>query len=129
MTPPSLFSSRNSTILQRVKEGYLLWMNITPHIPKGARFTLGARIENKFLDLLELSHTTYFTDKETKSAKIAECIFALDTLKFLVMTAWEGKLIANKKFEEVSVKLDEIGKMFGGWKKSLENPERKNRAV
>ncbi len=36
-------------ILQRVKEGYLLWLNIVPHIQRGARYTIGARIENKFL--------------------------------------------------------------------------------
>lgn len=104
-------------------------MNIAPHIAKGARFTIGARIESKFLDLLELSYAAYFTDKEKKSAKIAECIFVLDTVKFLIATAWEGKLIANKQCEDVAKKLDEIGKMLGGWKKNLENPERKNRAV
>lgn len=102
-------------------------MNIAPHIAKGARFTIGARIESKFLDLLELSYSAYFTDKEKKIAKIAECVFVLDTLKFLITTAWEGRLIANKQCEDVAKKLDEIGKMFGGWKKNLENPERKNR--
>lgn len=104
-------------------------MTIAPHIPKGARFTIGARIESKFLDLLELSYAAYFTEKERKPAKIAECIFVLDTVKFLVATAWEGKLIANNQCGDVAKKLDEIGKMFGSWKKNLENPERKNRAV
>lgn len=45
-------------------------MNIVPHIPKGARYTIGARIENKFLDLLELSYATYFTKKEKKMEKV-----------------------------------------------------------
>ncbi len=122
----SLSRTGNASILQRIKEGYLLWMNISPHIPKGARFTIGARIENNLLDLLELSYVAYFSDKERKNAKITECIFVLDTTKFLITTAWEGKLIANKQCEDVARKLDEIGKMLGGWKKNLENPERKN---
>jgi hypothetical protein len=29
----------------------------------------------------------------------------------------------------VAVKLEEIGKMLGGWRKSLDNPEKKNRTL
>ena len=104
-------------------------MNITPHIGKGARYTIGARIEHKFLDLLELGYNAYFTPKEKKVEKITECIFLLDVLKFLVSVTLEGKLISNKQGETLAAKLDEIGKMLGGWKNSFENPERKNRAL
>ncbi|MGB7957934.1 MAG: four helix bundle protein [Minisyncoccia bacterium] len=104
-------------------------MNLVPHIAKGARYTLGARIENKFLDLLELSYAAYFTAKEKKAEKITECIFITDTLKFLVSVAWEGKVISNQQCEGVATKLEEIGKMLGGWRKSLDNPEKKNRTL
>ncbi len=104
-------------------------MSIVPHIQKGARYTIGARIENKFLDLLELSYIAYFTEREKKPQKISECILCLDTLKFLVSVAWEGRLISNKHCEDIALKLDEAGKMFGGWKRSLDNPEKKNRAL
>lgn len=106
-----------------------MWINIVPHIQRGSRYTIGARIENKFLDLLELSYIAYFTEKERKMEKISECILVLDTLKFLVSVAWEGKLISNKHCEDVVLKMDEVGKMFGGWKKSLSNPEKKNRVL
>jgi len=99
----------------------LVWMNIIPHMPRGARFTIGARIENKFLDLLELTYIAYFTEKDKKSEKLSECILTLDTLKFLVSVAWEGKIISNNHYEEISVKLEEIGRMFGGWKKNIDS--------
>jgi len=102
-------------------------MNISVHISKGQRYTIGARIENKFLDLLELSYVTYFTAKERKVEKINECILTLDTLKFLTHVTWEAKLISHKHYAEVIQKLEEIGKMFGGWKKNTETPEKKNR--
>lgn len=107
----------------------MAWLNIAVHIPKGARYTIGARIENKFLYLLELLYLAYFTEKEKKGQKIVECIFNLDTLKFLIQLAWEAKLISSKQHEEVAVKLGEVGKMLGGWRKSLENPEKKNRTL
>ena len=90
---------------------------------------MGSRIENKFLDLLELSYNAYFAKKEEKTEKISKCIFILDTLKYLVSVAWEAKLVSHKQFEEVAQKLEEIGRMFGGWKSSLDNPEKKNREI
>jgi hypothetical protein len=117
----------SASILARIKEGYLIWVNIVPHISKGARYTIGQRIENKFLDLLELTYIAYFTEKERKMEKVTECILLLDTLKFLVSVAWESKLISNTHCESVATKLEEVGKMLGGWKKNLANPEKKNR--
>ena len=105
----------------------MLWMTIVVHIPRGQQYTIGSRIENKFLDLLELSYVAYFTDKENKPEKIADCILTLDSLKFLIYISWETKLIANKHYESIAPKLEEVGKMLGGWKKKLENPENKNR--
>ena len=105
----------------------MIWLNIVPHIPKGARYTIGARIENKFLDLLELAYIAYFSKKEEKIEKISECIFLLDTLKFIVSVAWDAKLVSNKQFEEIAGKLDEIGRMLWGWKEKMKNPEKKNR--
>lgn len=106
-----------------------MWLSIVPHIQRGARFTIGARIENKFLDLLELTYIAYFTGKERKEEKIAECILILDALKYLVSVAWEGKLISAGQYESVALKLDEAGRMLFGWKNSLKNPEKKNRAL
>ncbi len=123
------FSLDKASILSRIKEGYLVWMDLVPHIAKSARYTLGARIENRFLDLLELSYIAYFTEKEKKTGKIMECILITDTLKFLISVAWEGKLISNKQCEDVAIKLEEIGKMLGGWRKNLDNPEKKNRTL
>lgn len=125
MTSP-ISTLGNNSILNRIKDGYLVWMNIVPHIPKSARFTIGTRIENKFLDLLELSYTAYFIEKAKKAEKIAKCIFELDILKFLISTSWKAKCISHKQYEEIAIKLDEVGKMLWGWKKSLDQ-DNKNR--
>ncbi len=130
MAKPSLslsLSLDNASILNRIKETYLIWISISPHIPKTSRFTIGSRIENKLLDLLENSYDAYYTQREKRVDKISQCILILDTLKFLISVAWEAKLVSNKHFEEISLKLNEIGKMFGGWKKNLESPVTKNR--
>lgn len=88
-------------------------------MPKTSRYTIGVRIENIFLDLLGHTYVSYFTEKEAKSLKIGECIVLLDSLKFFLSIAWEAKLLSHKQYEDISVKLNEVGKMLGGWKKSL----------
>ncbi|MEK7464079.1 MAG: four helix bundle protein [Patescibacteria group bacterium] len=56
---------------------------------------------------------------------LGKVISRLDTLKFFTQLAWEGKLIPNEKYVELSKKLEEIGKMLGGWRKGLQNPANK----
>jgi hypothetical protein len=106
----------------------LIWVNTVPHIPKTARYTIGTRIENKFLDLLELSYIAYFTEKDRKTEKVVKCISILDTLKFLIHISWEAKFISHKHYEDIALNLDSVGKMFGGWRKNLEVLDKKNPA-
>lgn len=104
----------------------MLWLIIIPHVPKSNRYTIGSRIENKFLDLLELAYTTYFIEKDKKADKLGACIFTLDILKFLISVAWETKLVSHKHYRDIALELDEIGKMFWGWKKSLDQPHKQS---
>lgn len=76
-----------------------------------------------------MGYAAYFTDKGRKVEKIDNCIFLTDTVKFLISIAWEGKLLSHKQFEDMALKLDEVGRMLGGWRKSLDNPEKKNRTL
>ena len=107
----------------------MLWVSIVPHIPKTSRYTIGVRIEETFLDVLEQTYIAYFSPKDHKHKMIAGCILKLDTLKFLLSVAWEGKMISNSHYEQIALKLNEVGKMFGGWQKSMSNTEKKNRSL
>jgi hypothetical protein len=44
----------------------------------------------------------------------------LDILKFFLQIAWENKSIHSERYVEISQKLEEIGRMLGGWKKGLQ---------
>ena len=106
----------------------MLWVNLVlPHMPKHSRYTIGVRVENKFLDLLERLYIAYFTDKDHKLERVTNCVLALDALKFLASIAWEAKFVSHAHFEQVAVKLEETGKMLGGWKRNLEETDKKNR--
>ncbi|MCX6752788.1 MAG: four helix bundle protein [Candidatus Nomurabacteria bacterium] len=89
-------------------------------MPRIGRYTTGARIENHFLDLLELIYKAYYAPIENKSNIIVEAISKNDIIKYLLQIAFENKLIKEKQYLELSSKLHEVGKILGGWKNSIE---------
>lgn len=88
-------------------------------MPKTARFTTGSRIEHNFLDLLQFIYQAYYSNPEKKNDLLIQSIQTNDFLKFLLQIAWENKLIQQSHYALLSDKLDEIGKMLGGWKNNI----------
>ena len=89
-------------------------------MPRTARYTTGARIENHFLDLLELIYKAYYASLPNKSEKIIEAISKNDIIKYLLQIAFENKFVKEKEYLELSGKLQEVGKILGGWKKGID---------
>ena len=89
-------------------------------MPRIGRYTTGARIENHFLDLLELIYQAYYVNLKNKSEIIIRAISKNDIIKYLLQIAYENKLIKEKEYLELSQKLQEVGKILGGWKKGIE---------
>lgn len=93
------------------------------------RYSLGSRISNIFLTLLELVFIASYQTKNEKIFTLTEAIKKLDVLKFLFQIAWETKCISNATYTQISEQLSEIGKMLFGWKRGLETqiPDTKSR--
>ena len=100
---------------------YQFWLMLHRNFPRVERFGLGQKTEQIFLDILELSFACVYLASEAKIMLLGKVISKLDTLKFFIQLAWEGKLIPHDKYIELSGKLEEIGKMLGGWRKGLQN--------
>lgn len=88
--------------------------------PKTERYGLGRRIDNLFLEVLELSFTAAYLPPEHKIVFLGKTISRLDVLKFFLQLAWENKLIPSEKYIGLSGKIEEIGRMLGGWRKGLQ---------
>jgi hypothetical protein len=104
------------------KEAYNVWLALHRNFPKVERFGLGQKIESAFLDILENSFSCVYLPPEPKIQLLGKTISRLDVLKFFSQLAWESKLIPTEKYAELSERLEEIGKMLGGWRKGLQNP-------
>jgi len=114
-TPPHFVS----LIIQRLISIYKFWLEIQDHIPKKSRYTLFEKIDLRFLETIELALAANYLSKEQKLSYLQKAVHKLDVLKFLLQIAWETKNLDNKKYIILSEKLNEIGRMLGGWIKGI----------
>ena len=93
------------------------------------RYSLGEKIDLIFIELSELLLIAGYAGRSHKPPVIQKASVKLDVLKFFLQVAWELKSIENKTFANINTKLEEVGKMLGGWQKQLakENPPTEGR--
>jgi len=98
---------------------YILKCLVT-QLPKSERYAMGAQIRNLVVKIgSRISRATVIRDKRYKLQEVMEADYALNELKTLIRLADRVQYIDKKKFE-VSVRYtSELGKILGGWCKSL----------
>src|SRR5690606_31769595 len=106
-------------ILERVKQAYLLWHEYHTTLPKLHRYTLGGRVDALFVEIMEAASGAAFLSRYEKLPYVRLAIRKLDTLKLLLMVLWETRSLDTKKYAALSAKVDEAGRMLGGWQGQL----------
>src|SRR3989339_310469 len=100
---------------ERLKSAYLVWHEYHQILPKAHRYSLGQKTDNLLAETIEAIVTAAFLQKQEKLPYVRRAIQKLDTAKIFLMILWETKSLNDKKYLTLSVKLDEVGKMLGGW--------------
>lgn len=116
ITPPrSNLQEKLLPILQKIKSVYIFWYTIYHTVPKTHRYTLAIKIDNLSIEIIEMVSSASFVKKEDKIPYLRTAIRKSDTLKVLLLVLWETRSIDTKKYELLSMPIDEIGRMLGGW--------------
>lgn len=100
---------------------FLVWM--IPKIgkfPREHRFTLGDRLEQRILTVLELLIRARYAKQRLEL--LHEANTELDVILYLLRAAHDLKVLPTKAYGDASGKLLEIGKQLGGWKRISEAP-------
>ncbi len=95
----------------------LLWL--IPHLdqfPRLRRFTLGERIENQVLEVLDYLVTAAWS--RNKAPLLAHANRRLEVARHLWRLAYELEVIPLRRFEHGARLMDEIGRQIGGWQKT-----------
>lgn len=120
MLPPPHGVTSNAPVLQKTMDAYKIWHAHYSNFPRLSKFTLGAKIDSLFTDLIELLYLAVYAGIEQKSAIVVQASTKLDLLKFFMQATWEVRCLDQKKYASLVMPLNEIGKMIGGWQKSLQ---------
>lgn len=93
-------------------------LDVAEKYPKSVRFTLSGRIANLGLDVLEgIIEAIYSRNRVEKLKSINLCI---EKLRVLFRISHQRRYISTKQYEYISQRLDESGRMVGGWRKADE---------
>lgn len=76
-------------------------------------------IDTLFIETIEAISIASFLPKKEKRPYVSVAIRKIDTIKILLMILWETKSLDNKKYIGLSEKINDIGKMLGGWNGQL----------
>lgn len=106
-------------ILNKSYELYKLFHEYRKVVPKQDRFTIYERSEHVMLGVIELLLEASYGNKERKLITLEKVSVKLNVLRFLIRLMKETKTFDVKKYIALQALIDEIGRMTGGWIRSL----------
>lgn len=106
---------QNLAIFEKTYE-LILWLYPTVNkFPKSQRFVLGQRMETAILEILE--GIIEANQERNKVLYLKRVSVELDKLRILVRLSKDMRFISIKQYQFAAEKINEIGKMLGGWLK------------
>ncbi len=97
----------------------LLWMiPLLQKFPRSHRFTLGERMENVLLAVLESLVAAAYSASSEKQTLLKRANTKLEILRHLWRLAFELKIIPVRRFEHGAKLMDQLGRQIGGWLRS-----------
>ena len=113
-------TSKSSPIFTRTYD-FLLWcLNHCDHYPKSERFRLSRRLEEGLFDFYELLMESARAADARSGLMRADLL--LDKVRFYVRLCHARKLMDDRQYEFAVNSMLEIGRLLGGWLKSLPAP-------
>lgn len=89
-------------VVQTLKNAYAFWLPRFRDFPKVERYGIGNKIEQTFLELLELVFCLAYLAPEHKLPFINKAITKLDIIKFFLQIVWEQKLLTTPHYAVTS---------------------------
>ncbi len=102
---------------------YVVWFGVVQSIieraesfPKSARFTLAERMIVLSFDVMDLIVEAIYT-RERRSL-LQRANLQLEKLRIYVRLSFERKFLSFKQYESLAERMEEAGRMVGGWMRS-----------
>lgn len=114
--------AHQTPLFQAVYRLYVAWHVRCETIPKKDRFTIGQKTESLLLEVLTLVVTAYHTKEPSlKKEVLFKANTSLECAKITIRLAKDVKALEQRWYVDYEGRLQEIGKMMGGWMRQTQN--------
>lgn len=107
-------------IINRTQELYQHVSKITEKLPALQRQTIGRRLENSILLLLELLIMAKHAPTAHKNPYLIKASAQAEIIQFQLRILLDRKLANETTLHQLQAKVVEISRMLGGWRKSTQ---------
>lgn len=120
MRKSSISSQKDLLIYQKYVDIIDYSYNLLRKFPKSEKFAMVAQIKNSMFESLKLilRANKVYHNTGMRVDMLNQLDAEVQTQKVLVRLAHSNRYISNKNYMEWSCRLDEIGRILGGWIKS-----------
>jgi hypothetical protein len=107
-------------IIHATYEVYKHSVQISDTLSKRWRYSLGINIEKSILEVLELLVTAKNAPKPMKASFLLKASSTLEVTTLKIRLLLELQLVNETRVFQLQAKLQEIGRVLGGWLKSVQ---------
>lgn len=107
-------------VINRTQELYEAIGKITEKLPALKQQTIGRRLENTILTLLELLIMAKYAPTPQKSPYLIKASAQAEIIQFHLRILLTQKLANETTLHQLQASVTEIGRMLGGWRKSVQ---------
>jgi hypothetical protein len=113
---PTSSGTEPAPIVQKTYEATLWLIPKVGRFPRSHRFTIGDRIANRSIELLETLAAAAYSQRQ-RGALLDKASQQLNGLRYLLRLAKDVGVLSVDSYGHASGLLEEIGRMLGGWQK------------
>ncbi len=108
-------------ITQKTYDFYRLLHLQVQRFPKIERYATGQTLQDETLDLLKCLLAACETSGSDKENHLKNASLQLETVKVFIRLAYDLRAVDRKAYIHLQEILQEIGRMLGGWIKSVQS--------
>jgi len=105
--------AENDNILTKLHDLLLYLVPLLAKFPRDQKFLLADRLQVKIMDVQECCLRAYYG--RDKVHQLDEANMGLEIARHLVRLCYDLRLLNAQKYGVLSERLDEVGRMLGGW--------------
>jgi hypothetical protein len=107
-------------VINRTQELYEATSKITEQLPSLKRQTIGKRLENDILQLLDLLIMAKYAPTGQKGPYLIRASARAEIIQFQLRILLTQKLANETTLHQLQAKVMEVGRMLGGWRRSTQ---------